>query len=57
MFDSSIMRFNVTAVSGSLEQLALATNVLRKCKELALPMLEIEVCTVESIPLLNVDLF
>ena len=57
MFDSSIMRFNVTAVSGSLEQLALATNVLRKCKELNLPMLEIEVCTVESIPLLNVDLF
>lgn len=57
MFDSSIMRFNVTAVSGSLEQLALATNVLRKCKELALPMLEIEVCTVERIPLLNVDLF
>ena len=57
MFDSSIMRFNVTAVSGSLEQLALATNVLRKCKELNLPMLEIEVCTVERIPLLNVDLF
>lgn len=40
------MKYNVTAISGSIEQVALATNVLRKCKELSLPTLEIEVCTV-----------
>lgn len=51
------MKYNVIAISGSIEEVSLATNILKKAKELNLDTLDIEVCTVENIPLLNVDLF
>lgn len=51
------MKYNLIAISGSIEEVSLATNILRKAKEINLDSLDIEVCTVENIPLLNVDLF
>lgn len=51
------MKYNVIAISGSIEEVSLAANILAACKELNLDMLEIEIMQIKQLPLLNVDLF
>ena len=50
------MKYNVIAISGSLEQQSLARNILKKSIDLNLDNLNIQLCSIEGFPLLNVDL-
>jgi chromate reductase len=51
------MKHKVVAISGSLEENALAGNILKKCALLAEQNLQIEILSIKNLPLLNVDLF
>lgn len=50
------MKYNVLAISGSIEEVSLATNVLKAAKNLNISTLEIDICPINAVPLLNVDL-
>lgn len=50
------MKYNVIAISGSIEEVSLASNILTAAKALKLDTLEIEIYSIKTFPLLNVDL-
>jgi hypothetical protein len=51
------MKYNVIAIAGAIEEVSLANNILKACQKLDFSTLDIEICSIKELPLLNVDLF
>jgi NAD(P)H-dependent FMN reductase len=51
------MKYSVVAIAGAIEELSLAKNILAAAQKIDIGTLEIEVCPIQDLPLLNVDLF
>lgn len=51
------MKYNVIAIAGAIEEVSLSANILRATQKLGLDTLDIEICSIKELPLLNVDLF